>query len=82
MTNSFSVSEKTIRLTKEEVYETKLFGNGTPHKNVDGMIGDYLAVAVTDLTIFNTEEEAEGFKGVHAGYTRDELRIPLIVIEK
>ncbi len=71
-----------ILLTKEEVYETKLFGNGTPHKNVDGMIGDYLAVAVTDLTIFNTEEEAEGFKGVHAGYTRDELRIPLIVIEK
>ena len=71
-----------ILLTKKEVYETKLFGGGKPHKNVDAMLGDYLAVGVTDLTIFNTKEEAEKFKGVHAGYTKEELMIPLIVIEK
>lgn len=71
-----------ILLNKQEIYESKLFGFGKPHKNVDAMIGDYLAVAVTDLTIFNTKEEAEKFKGVHAGYMKDELSIPLIVVEK
>lgn len=71
-----------VLLNKQEVYESKLFGYGKPHKNVDAMIGDYLAVAVSDLTIFNTKEEAENFKGVHAGYTKEELMIPLIVIEK
>ena len=71
-----------ILLTKEEVYETNLFGYGTPHKNVNEMLGDYLAVSITDLTLFNTKDEAEKFKGVHAGYTKDELEIPLIVIEK
>jgi len=71
-----------ILLTKEEVYETNLFGYGTPHKNVDEMLGDYLAVGITDLTIFNAKDEAEKIKSVHAGYTKDELEIPLIVIEK
>ena len=71
-----------LLLTKKEVYETKLFGDGTPHKNVDEMLGEYLAVGITDLTVFHTKNEADKFKGVHAGYTKDELEIPLIVIEK
>ena len=69
-----------ILLTKEEVYEKKLFGTGVPHKNVDAMIGDYLAVGTADLTIFNSKEEAEHFIGVHAGYTKEEMTIPLIII--
>ena len=70
-----------ILLTKEDVYKAKLFGEGEPHKNVDEMIGDYVAIGITDLTIFNTREEADCFKGVHAGYTKDELLIPLIVFD-
>lgn len=72
--------EDFVLLTKEDVYRTKLFGTGKSHENVDGMIGDYMAVAISDLTIFNTVEEAGKFKGVHAGYTKEELQIPLIVI--
>ena len=45
------------------------------------MIGDYVAIAITNLTIFNTREEADAIKGVHAGYTKDELLIPLIVFD-
>ena len=71
-----------ILLSKKEIYESRLFGSGTPHKNVDAMLGDYLAVAISDLTIFNTKEKAERFQGVHAGYTKEELTIPLIIIEK
>lgn len=49
-----SFGEDFILLTKEEVYENKLFGTGKKHVNVDGMIGDYVAIAVTNLTIFNS----------------------------
>ena len=65
--------------SKEEVYKKRLFGTGIPHENVDAMIGDYVAIAITDLTIFNTREEAEELKGVHAGYTKEEMTIPFIV---
>ena len=46
------------------------------------MLGDYLAIAVDDLSIYSTKEEAAHFVGVHAGLTEDEMIIPLIVIEK
>lgn len=72
--------EDFILLPKEEVIREQLFGNGQPHPNADGMIGDYVAIAVTDLTIFNTHEEADLIRGVHAGCTKDELQIPLIIL--
>ena len=45
-------------------------------------IRDYLAVAVPDLSIYNTEKEAEHFIGVHAGISPEEMTIPLILIER
>ncbi len=45
------------------------------------MLGDYLAIVVDDLSIYNLKEEAEFFIGVHAGMTEDEITIPLIIIE-
>lgn len=68
-------------LTKSEVYESGLFGIAGRHQNADGMLGDYVAIAMTDLTIFNTYEEVKIFKGVHAGYTKEEMDIPFIVVE-
>ena len=35
---------------------------------------------ITNLTIFNAREEADGFKGVHAGYTKEELLILFIIL--
>ena len=46
------------------------------------MLGDYLAIAAGDLSIYNSKEEAEFYIGVHAGLTEEEMIIPLIVIEK
>ena len=46
------------------------------------LLGDYLAIAIDDLSIYNTREEADFFVGVHAGLTEDEMMIPLIIIEK
>lgn len=74
--------DKFILLTKEQVKEKKLFGPGQEHSQFDSMLGDYLAVAIDNLAIFNTREERDAFVGVHAGLTEDEMNIPLIVIKK
>lgn len=71
-----------LLFTRGQVLESGLFGTGAPHENAEGMLGDYLAVPVTDLSIFNTREEKDKYKGVHAGLTKAELRIPFIAIEK
>lgn len=74
--------DKFLLLTKEEVKEKQLFGTGTDHERFDEMLGDYLAVAVSDLSIYNTREQKETFIGVHAGLAKEEMEIPLIVIAK
>ncbi len=74
--------DKFLLLPKEKVLAMNLFGCGTEHKDFHNMLGDYLAVAIADLSIYNTEDRAESFIGVHAGLTEDEMLIPLIVVEK
>ena len=74
--------EKFLLWTKQEVLDMHLFGMGKEHTCFRDMLGDYLAIAIDDLTIFNTRKEAEHFTSVHAGLTEDEMTIPLIIIEK
>lgn len=62
-----------ILLTKEDVYKEKLFGEGKPHKNVDEMIGDYVAIGITNLTIFNTREEAVAIRMIFDQYVNTDL---------
>lgn len=69
-----------ILMPKQDVLERKLFGTGNGHLLFRSVLGDYLAVATGDTTIFNTQKEAEKFISVHAGLTEGEMRIPLIVI--
>ena len=74
--------DKFLLWTKERVLESKIFGTGTAHPNFEEMLGDYLAIAIDDLSIYSTKEEADFFIGVHAGLTEDEMIIPLIVLER
>lgn len=69
-------------MSKEEVIQRQLFGPDTKHPSFRDMLGDYLAIAVSDLTICCTKEEADILIGVHAGMTDEEMEIPLIIIEK
>lgn len=73
--------EKFMLLTKEEVIEKQLFGPGTEHKEFRNMLGDFLGIAVSDLSIYSSEAEAAVFVGAHAGLTEDEVTIPLIVVD-
>ncbi|MBR6358281.1 MAG: alkaline phosphatase family protein [Lachnospiraceae bacterium] len=68
-----------ILLTKEEVIESGLFGSGPEHPLFRGMLGDFLAVATGDKALFAKPGEDPGFKAMHAGLTKEEMQIPLIV---
>lgn len=67
--------------TKEEVLKDKLFGIGENHKYFESSVGDFIALAKTNK-YFITDENSLTAVSLHAGLTDDEMRIPLIVIEK
>lgn len=71
-----------LLLTRKEVLEKKVFGTGTDNELLDRMIGDFVAFAVTPTSIFNTHIEAQEMTGGHAGLTQEEIKIPLIVVER
>ena len=73
--------EDFLLLTREEVLGEKLFGPGEDRPGLREMIGDYLALSVSDSSVFNTHYEAQAMPGGHAGLTAEETRIPLIVVE-
>lgn len=66
-----------ILLTKEEVYEEELLGYGIKHELLDSFIGDYLAVAVKNKMFQLTKDKP--FTAHHAGLTKEELEIPIII---
>lgn len=65
--------------TKEEIIESKLFGDGNKNVIFRDALGYYLAITKTNNTII--EEPSDALKSQHAGYTDDEILIPLIVIK-
>ena len=67
-------------MTKEEVFANNLFGFGKTHARAYDFVGDFLAVATGDKSLFIEREERE-FVGVHAGLTEDEMTVPFIAIE-
>jgi len=73
--------EDFILLTKEQVKEQKLFGDGIPHPKFEAFIGDYLAVAIADKGIVFSRK-SNIFKSNHSGATEKEMMIPLIVVDK
>ncbi len=67
--------------TKKEVIDEKLFGDGLNHVLFEESVGDFIAVAYKNK-YFRSDEESVLFKSMHAGVTDDEMKIPLIVVEK
>lgn len=69
-----------LLLTREEALREKVFGPGKDRDGLEEMIGDYVALAVSETSVFNTHIEAQEMPGGHAGLTREEITVPLIVI--
>lgn len=69
--------DKFMLLTSKEVLDRRLFGTGQEHEKFEGMLGDYLAVAISDMSIMFTEEKP--WVSMHGGATQREIKIPLII---
>ncbi|MEE3343810.1 MAG: alkaline phosphatase family protein [Bacilli bacterium] len=63
----------------EEVIDFKLFGDGDENEIFRDALGDYLAIAKGNKAIIHIG--GVEFKSHHAGYTDDEILVPLIVIK-
>ena len=70
--------DRFLLMPMEEVIAHQLMGTGTPHAQFRGMLGDYLAIATGDLSIFYTRENR--WLSNHGSLTEDEMLIPLIVM--
>ncbi len=72
-------------MTREELLEKNIIGFGDKHYKVDDFLGNYVAIC-TSSSIFRLETFlAEGKpikKSTHCGMTKEEMEIPLIIVEK
>ncbi len=77
-------NDKFILLTHDEFLSSGLLGSGTPHDKIKDFVGDFVAVAISDISLTNKNSKGEikAFIGDHAGYSAEELTVPLIIVKK
>jgi predicted AlkP superfamily pyrophosphatase or phosphodiesterase len=63
--------------TKDDIIKSKLFGDGEENVRFRDALGDYLAIAYSNKTLIT--KESQRFKSHHAGYTDQEIYVPLIL---
>lgn len=63
--------------TADEIIRNKLFGDGLENPLYRSALGDFLAIATSDVAI--TANGDHYHLSHHAGYTDDEIQIPLII---
>lgn len=73
--------DRFMLLTKEEAYEKQLFGPGTPGYKTEDFIGDFIAVAISDVCLAQNREMPT-FRANHAGLTKDEMTVPLVTVKR
>lgn len=69
---------------KEDVVEKSFFGieNETEHKRFKEFLEDYIAVAKNEYYFNFKGEKSPLFKSHHAGMTKDEMEVPVIIYKK
>ena len=67
--------------SKQEVIDMNLFGLGDEHKLFRASLGDFFALAKGNR-YFRYCSDSVDLKSMHAGFTEDEMLIPLIVYHK
>lgn len=66
--------------SKDELIASGLLGYGVKHHLLDEFLGDYIAISIGNK-MFNFKEHSR-FLGHHAGLTKEEMEVPLIIFEK
>lgn len=65
--------------SKFDIIDSNLFGYGEENEIFRDSLGDFLAIGITDKAIVYTG--GVKLKSQHAGYTDDEIYVPLIIID-
>lgn len=65
--------------TKQEIIDMKLFGNEASHPRFQDFLGDFIACAISDLNL--DYDDCDIILGSHAGATKEEIQIPVILYE-
>lgn len=71
-----------VLLNKEQVLRSGLFGDRVNHLRFEEFIGDYLAIAKSDMVLIYRERDDVYPLGQHAGICDDELMVPVIAYQK
>lgn len=74
--------DKFILLSKKEVLNMKLFGDGKPHPKIDDLVGDFWLISVDESNLFCSTLYRLSTKqtvGSHGGLTKEEMITPLIL---
>ena len=66
--------------TKENVIASKLFGDGEPNELFEPALGDFIAISHTSMDLVYEGDDV--LYSHHAGYTDDEIYVPLIKVLK
>lgn len=71
-------------MTSEEAFESGIFGLGTAHARTKEFLGEYVAIATGDKKLWFDDDEnnASGHLAAHAGLLKEEMIVPLILIER
>ena len=72
-------------MTKEEFLEKNMLGFGKKHPKIHDFIGNYIALSIPDSIIKLETYLTEGKKikkSTHCGLTKEEMEVPVIIINK
>lgn len=64
-----------------DILENDILGLGNNNRYIDSMIGDYVAIGITNK-YFRDSHSIPKYVSVHSGATDNEMLVPLILIEK
>ncbi len=74
-----------ILIPKEQVLKSGILGSGITHRKVPDFLGDFLACSIGNKMIryaTNNYQPRRVYRAQHAGLTRQEMLVPVIVVER
>ncbi len=76
--------EHHLLLNRDEFFEKNCLGIGEKHPRLEDFIGDYVAIGTGNTMIYylSMKKNMNTYRSTHAGLTDDEMKVPLIMIEK
>lgn len=71
-----------VLFSKQEFLQAHILGYGEPHPMIDSFLGEYVAIATGKLSLNydSGKRELKLFVATHAGYSIEEMTVPLILI--